>query len=50
MKRVGDYGGQGHIAKRFWAAGGGEAARWWMARFGIDCATLRSKFPALDPL
>src|SRR5271157_889319 len=39
-------GGQGHIAKHFGRLVR-RAARWWMARFGIDYATLRSKFPAL---
>src|SRR5271165_294799 len=39
-------GGHGHIAKRFGRLVR-RAARWWMARFGIDYATLRSKFPAL---
>ena len=39
-------GGHGHIAKRFGRLVR-RAARWWMPRFGIDYATLRSKFPAL---
>jgi len=47
MKRVGDYGRSGAHRQALLGGWWRRAARWWMPRFGIDYAALRSKFSAL---